>query len=128
VSTGVGSELAAVGVDFGAAVTGPPMAAAQAESCSTQAQSLPPQTTLTIWKCPARRPQKQAFRQPRTEKEDHQNDQQIAQLARPRKVMISAAIAGAFLLSATLALVLNSQGNSGERVVEAARPGQPAGG
>jgi len=42
--------------------------------------------------------------------------------------MISAAIAGAFLLSATLALVLNSQGNSGERVVEAARPGQPAGG
>ena len=47
---------------------------------------------------------------------------------RRRKVMIAAAIAGAFLLSATLALILNSQGNSGERVAEAARPGQPTGG
>ena len=61
-------------------------------------------------------------------KEDHQNDQQISQLAPARKVMITAAIAGSFLLSATLALVVNNQGNSGEREAEAARPGQPTGG
>ena len=103
------------------------MAAAQAELCSTQANSPSPQTTSTKGKRPARRQQKQAFRQPRTEEEDHQNDQQIAQLAPARRVMNAPAIAGAFLLSATLALVVNSQGNSGERVAEAARPGQPTG-
>ena len=39
---------------------------------------------------------------------------------RRRKVMLLAAIAGAFLLSASFAVVLNSQGNSGEQVAEAA--------
>ena len=119
-STGFGSGLAAVGVEFGADVTGPPMAAAQAESCSTQADSPSPQTTLSKRKCPARRPQKQPVRQPRTEEEDHPNDQPISKLATARKVMIIAAIAGAFLLSASMALILNSQGNSGEQVAEAA--------
>ena len=39
---------------------------------------------------------------------------------RRRKVVLLAAIAGAFLLSASFAVVLNSQGNSGEQVAEAA--------
>ena len=39
---------------------------------------------------------------------------------RRRKVLLLAAIAGAFLLSASFAVVLNSQGNSGEQVAEAA--------
>ena len=39
---------------------------------------------------------------------------------RRRKVMIAAAIAGAFLLSASFAVVFNHQGNSGEQVAEAA--------
>ena len=36
------------------------------------------------------------------------------------KVMIAAAIAGAFLMSASFAVVFNSQGNSGEQLAEAA--------
>ena len=96
------------------------MAAAQAESCSTQADSPSPQTTLTKENVRYAGSRSNPVRQPRTEKEDHQKDQQIAQLALARRVMIAAAIAGAFLLSATLALVLNSQGNSGEQVAEAA--------
>ena len=39
---------------------------------------------------------------------------------RRRKVLLLAAVAGAFLLSASFAVVLNSQGNSGEQVAEAA--------
>ena len=39
---------------------------------------------------------------------------------RRRKALLLAAIAGAFLLSASFAVVLNSQGNSGEQVAEAA--------
>ena len=39
---------------------------------------------------------------------------------RRRRVVITAAIAAAFLLSATMALILNSHGNSGEQVAEAA--------
>lgn len=39
---------------------------------------------------------------------------------RRRKVMIAAAIAGAFLLSASFAVVFNHHGNSGEQVAEAA--------
>ena len=62
---------------------------------------------------------------------------------RRRRVMIVAAMAGACLLPASLAVVFNSavfmapamaatifnyEGNTGEQVAEAARPGQPAGG
>ena len=44
----------------------------------------------------------------------------IRKWRRSRKVMTALAIAGVFLLSASFAVVFNHQGNSGERVAEAA--------